>query len=92
MARRQHTRDQILAKLRDAEILAADDLSYAEIAMRLEVPEQTRHGWRNQYGGTKGPQMKRLKDLKREDAALKRLVAKQALDNQVLRDIAEGNF
>jgi transposase len=92
MARRRHTPEQILAKLRDAEVLAADGLSSAEVAKRLEVSEQTYHRWRNQYGGMKGPEMKRLKDLERENAALKRLVAKQALDNQVLKDIAEGNF
>ena len=92
MARRRHTPDEILAKLRDAEVLAAEGLSTPEIAMRLEVSEQTFHRWRNQYGGMKGPEMKRLKDLERENAALKRLVAKQALDNQVLKDIAEGNF
>ena len=92
MARRRHNPDQILAKLRDAEVLAADGLSAAEIAKRLEVSEQTYHRWRNQYGGMKGPEMKRLKELERENAALKRLVAKQALDNQVLKDISEGNF
>jgi transposase len=92
MPRRRHTPDQILAKLRDAEVLAADGLSAAEIAKRLEVSEQTYHRWRNQYGGMKGPEMKRLKELERENAALKRLVAKQALDNQVLKDISEGNF
>ncbi len=92
MARRRHTPDQILAKLRDAEVLAAEGLAILEIAKRLEVSEQTFHRWRNQYGGMKGPEMKRLKDLERENAALKRLVASQALDNQVLKDIAEGNF
>ena len=92
MARRRHTPDQILAKLRDAEVLAAEGLSTPEIAKRLEASEQTFHRWRNQYGEMKGSEMKRLKDLERENAALKRLVAKQALDNQVLKDIAEGNF
>lgn len=92
MARRRHTPDQILAKLRDADVLAAEGLSTAEIAKRLEVSEQTFHRWRNQFGGMKGPEMKRLKELERENAALKRLVAKQALDNQVLKDLAEGNF
>ncbi len=92
MARRRHTPDQILAKLRDAEVLAADGLSVAEIAKRLGVSEQTFHRWRNQYGGMKGPEMKRLKELERENTALKRLVARQALENQVLKDLAEGNF
>ncbi len=92
MARRRHTPDQILAKLRDADVLLADGKPLAEIAKRLEVSEQTYHRWRNQYGGMKGPEVKRLKELERENAMLKRLVAEQALDNRVLKDLAEGNF
>ena len=92
MTRKRHTPEQILAKLRDAEVLASQGLGAADIARRLEISEQTYHRWRNQYGGMKGPEMKRLKELERENAALKRLVAKQALDNQVLKDLSEGNF
>ena len=92
MARRRHTPDQILAKLRDADVLLADGKPLAEIAKKLEVSEQTYHRWRNQYGGMKGPEVKRLKELERENAMLKRLVAEQALDNRVLKDLAEGNF
>ena len=92
MARRRHSPDQILAKLRDADVMIADGLPLAEVAKRLEVSEQTYHRWRNQYGGMKGPEMKRLKDLEKENMRLKRLVADQALENRVLKDIAEGNF
>ena len=92
MARRKHTPDQILAKLRDADVMQAEGLSIAEIAKRLEIAEQTYHRWRNTYGGMKGPEMKRLKELEKENAQLKRLVAEQALEVRVLKDIAEGNF
>ncbi len=64
----------------------------AEIAKRLEISEQTYHRWRNQYGGMKGPEMKRLKDLERENLRLKRLVADLSLDIRALQDLAEGNF
>lgn len=92
MARRKHSPDQILAKLRDADVMAADGLSVAEIAKKLEVSEQTYHRWRNQYGGMNGPEMKRLKELEKENLRLKRLVAEQALENRALKDLAEGNF
>ena len=92
MARKRHTPDQILAKLRDADVLLAQGLSTADVARKLEVSEQTYHRWRNQFGGMKGEEMKRLKELERENAQLKRLVAEQALDNRMLKDRAEGNF
>ncbi len=91
MARRRHTPEQILAKLRDADVMLADGLSIAEIAKKLETSEQTYHRWRNQYGGIKGPEMKQLKEMEKENAMLKRLVAEQALDIRVLKDLAEGN-
>ena len=72
--------------------MLADGLPLGEIVKRLEISEQTYHRWRNQYGGMKGPEMKRLKELERECAMLKRVVAEQALENRVLKDIAEGNF
>jgi transposase-like protein len=92
MARRRHSPDQILKKLRDAEVLHADGRPLAEIAKQLEISEQTYYRWRNQYGGMKGPEMKRLKELERENTTLKRLVADLSLDNRALKDIAEGNF
>mgnify|MGYP001795688942 FL=1 len=92
MARKRHTPDQILAKLRDADVLLAQGASVADVIRKLEVSEQTYHRWRNQFGGMKGEEVKRLKDLERENAQLKRLVADLSLDNRMLKDIAEGNF
>jgi transposase-like protein len=73
-------------------VLHAEGQPLAEIAKRLEISEQTYHRWRNQYGGMKGPEMKRLKDLERENLRLKRLVADLSLDIRALQDLAEGNF
>ena len=92
MARKRHTPEQILAKLRDAEVLASQGLGAADIARRLEISEQTYHRWRNQYGGMKAEEMKRLKELEKENDRLKRVVADLALDNRMLKDLAEGNF
>ena len=92
MARRRHSPDQILKKLRDADVLLSQGLPLAEIAKRLEVSEQTYHRWRNQYGGIKGPEIKRLKEIEKENAMLKRVVARQAIAIEALKDIAEGNF
>ena len=92
MARKRHTPEQILAKLRDADVLLAQGDSIAEVARKLEVSEQTYHRWRNQFGGMKGEEMKRLKQLEQENARLKRVVADQALDIRMLKDVAEGNF
>ena len=92
MARKRHTPDQILAKLRDADVLLAQGASVADVIRKLEVSEQTYHRWRNQFGGMKGEEMKRLKERERENAQLKRLVAEQALDNRMLKDLAEGDF
>lgn len=92
MTRKRHTPEQILAKLRDAEVLASQGLGAADIARRLEISEQTYHRWRNQYGGMKAEEMKRLKELEKENQRLKRVVADLALDNRMLKDLAEGNF
>ena len=92
MARKKHKPDEIIKKLRDADVMLADGRSIAEVARQLEVSEQTYHRWRNQFGGMKGPEMKRLKELEKENAALKRIVSGQAIDILALKDIAEGNF
>ena len=86
MTRRRHTPGQILEKLRDMEVLQAEGHSIGEIAKRFEVSEQTLHRWRNQFGGMKGEEMKRLKELERENSRLKLLVADQALDISMLKD------
>ena len=92
MARKKHKPDEIIKKLRDADVMVTDARSIPEVARQLEVTQQTYHRLRNQYGGMKGPEMKRLKELEKENAALKRIVSGQAIDILALKDIAEGNL
>lgn len=86
MPRKRHTPDQIVRKLRDAEADQAAGLSIAQICQKLEVSEATFNRWRNQYGGMKSDEMKRLKELEQENRRLKGLVADLSLDNQILKE------
>ncbi len=92
MKRRRHTPEQIVRKLREVERLTAEGQTIAEAAKQIEISEQTYHRWRNQYGGMKANDAKRLRELERENARLKRLIADQMLENDALREIARGNF
>jgi transposase-like protein len=92
MKRKRHTPEQIIAKLREADGALAAGKTVAEVAKGLGVSEQTYHRWRHTYGGMKGPEMKRLKELERENARLKKLVADQALDIEMLKEVSRGNF
>jgi len=89
---RKHTPEQIVRKLREADKLLADGADVATVAKHLEVSEQTFHRWRNQYGGMKADDAKELKELRRENQRLKRIVADQALDIDMLKEVAKGNF
>jgi putative transposase len=92
MARRRHTPEQIIRKLREADRLLAEGAEVADVARHLEVSEQTYHRWRNQFGGMKADDAKRLKDLERENRELKQIVADKELENRALREIARGNW
>ena len=92
MARKRDTAEQIVAKLREAEVVLAQGESVAKVARRLGVAEQTYYRWRREYGGLRVDQAKRRKARERENARLKRLVADQALDNAILKEVAAGNF
>jgi putative transposase len=92
MKRRRHTPEQVIRKLREAERMLGEGRTIPEVAKALEVSEQTFHRWRNQYGGMKADEVKRLKELERENGRLKRIVADQALENQALKEIAKGNW
>jgi transposase-like protein len=92
MKRRRHTPEQIIRKLREAEKLLGEGKKIAEAAKELGISEQTYHRWRNQYGGMKANDAKRLKELERENAQLKRIVADQVLENQALKEISRGNW
>ncbi len=92
MKRRRHTPEQVIRKLREAERMLGEGKAVPEVAKALEVSEATFHRWRNQYGGMKADDVKRLKELERENGRLKRIVADQALENQALKEIAKGNW
>jgi putative transposase len=92
MKRRKHTPEQIVRKLAEADKLLAQGKTIEEISRHLEITESTFHRWRNQYGGMKADDAKRLKEVERENARLKRIVADQALDIDMLKELNRGNF
>ena len=90
--RPRHTPDQIIRKLAEGHKQLAAGKELDEVCRHLEVAESTWHRWLAQYGGMKANDAKRLKELEAENARLKKLVANQALDIDMLKEIAEGNF
>jgi len=92
MKRTRHTPEQIVRKLREADAGLSAGLSIGQVCQQLGVSEATFHRWRNQYGGMKAEEMKRLKRLEEENRRLKKLVAELSLDKQILKEVAEGNF
>lgn len=84
--------DQIIDRLREAEVLVSRGRQVAEICRRIGVSEQSYDRWRREYGGLKLDQARRLKELERENAWLRHLVADMALEKQVLKEAAEGNW
>jgi transposase-like protein len=92
MKGRRHTPEQVVRKLREADRLLAQGKSVAEVAKELGISEYTFSRWRNQYGGMKADDAKELRRLKDENGRLKRMVADLSLDNQMLKEVARGNF
>ena len=92
MPRKRFTSEQIITKLREAEVRLSKGQTVAQACKALEVTEQTYYRWRKEYGGLSVTQAKRLKELEHENGQLRRLVADLSLDNAVLQDVAKGNF
>jgi transposase-like protein len=92
MKGRRHTPEQVVRKLREADRLLAEGKSVADVAKELGISEYTFSRWRNQYGGMKADDAKELRRLKDENGRLKRMVADLSLDNQMLKEVARGNF
>ena len=92
MKRRRHSPEQIIRKLAEGDKLLAEGKSIDEVARHLEITESTWHRWRHQYGGMKANDAKRLKELEKENARLKKLLAEAELDKSMLKELAEGNF
>ncbi len=90
--RKRHTPNQVIGKLREAERMLGEGKTTAEVAKALEVSEVTFHRWRNQYGGMKAQDAKRLKELEKENTQLKRIVADKELEVVALKEIARGNW
>ncbi len=92
MGIKRHTPEQIIAKLREAEVLSSQGITIPQICRRLEVTEQTYYRWRKAYGGMQVSQAKRLKELEKENSRLKRLVANLNLDKLILEEAQRGNY
>jgi transposase-like protein len=92
MPKKRHTAEQIIGKLREAEVLLSQGRTTPEVCKQIGISEQTYYRWRKEYGGLRLDQAKRLKELERENARLKKLVADQALDMSILKEVASGNF
>ena len=92
MGRKIFTSEQIIGKLREAEILLSQGDSVGEASRKLGVTEQTYYRWRKEYGVMRVDQARRLKDLEKENARLKKLVADISLDNAILKEASKGNF
>jgi len=91
MPKRRMTAEQIIPKLREAEVELAQEKTVAQACKKIGVTQQTYYRWRKEYGGLRMDQAKRLKDLEKENARLKKLVAEAELDKAILREAASGN-
>ena len=92
MPAKRYTTEQIVSKLRQAEVELRRDLRVPVVCKKLGISEPTYYRWRKEHGGLRLDQAKRLKELERETTRLKKLVADQTLDNSILKEVASGNF
>lgn len=92
MVRKAFSPEQIINKLREAEVHTSQGISIAEAGRKIGVTGQTYYRWRKEYGGLRIEQAKKLKHLEKENTRLKKLVADLSLDNAILKEAAEGNF
>jgi transposase-like protein len=92
MGKKRHTAEEIITKLREAEVLLARGQSMAEVCRQLAISDQTYYKWRKEYGGMHVDQAKRLKQLEQENSRLKRVVADLTVDNAILKEFSRGNF
>lgn len=92
MANKRHTAEQVISKLREAEVFLAKGVKIAQVCGKLGITEQTYYRWRKEYGGVRTDQARRLKELEKENARLKRVVADLTLDKAILKEAAYPNF
>ena len=92
MAKKRYGAEQIINRLREVEVMLSNGSTIGEACKKIGVTEQTYYRWRKQYGGMKVEQAKRLNELEKENARLKKLVADLSLDNAILKEVSRGNF
>jgi putative transposase len=92
MKKKGFTAEQIIGKLREAEVLLGQGSTVGEVSRKLGITEQTYYRWRRGYGGMRPDQARRLKELEKENGRLKRLVVDLSLDNAILKEVTRGNF
>ena len=92
MSQKRHTVDQIIAKLRRADVELGKGKKVPEVCKLIEIKDQTYYRWRQKYGGMQPDMVKQLKSLEKENARLKKMVAEQALDMEILKEAAKGNW
>ena len=92
MPAKKHRPEEIIGKLREAEIVLAQGATTAEACRRIEISEQTYYRWRKEYGGLETDQARRMKDLEKENARLRRAISDLTLDKLILQEAARGNF
>ena len=92
MARKKHTAEEIITKLREADVLLARGQSMLEVCRQLAISDQTYYKWRKEYGGMHVDQAKRLKQLEQENNRLRRAIADLTIDNAILKEVSRGNF
>jgi transposase-like protein len=92
MGKKRHTTEEIVTKLREADVLQAKGQTLVEACRQIGVSEQTYYNWRKEYGGLKIDQAKRFKQLEQENARLKKVIADLSIDNAILKEAARGNF
>ena len=92
MGKQRHTAEQIISKLREAEVLQAKGMPMEEVMRQLGVSDATYYKWRKEYGGLRVNQAKRLKELEQENSRLRKVVADLTIDNSILKEASRGNF
>ena len=92
MKGKKYSAEQIVAKLREAEVLLAKGLALGEVCRQLEITDVTYYRWRKEYGGLRVDQAKRLKEIEAENARLRKVIADLTIDNAILKEAARGNF
>ena len=92
MGKQRHTAEQIITKLREAEVLQAKGMSMEEVLRQLGISDATYYKWRKEYGGLRVDQAKRLKELEQENSRLRKVVSDLSIDNAILKEAARGNW